>query len=206
MYKKILSVVLISIQCFVININGQNRQEQNRREPCPDEIEWKGKYRNYSYGFSIVIPAGRKGYWNSAKCVEDEKERCICMSDHGRIIPLSENRDDYIEAYAGYALGEDFSFPNYEKQQINYLTEQKGVYSVKLLKSKSMRLSNLKARRFVISFIEDNQTKIMDRVIAYSFSRNIEYSLILNTFENNYKQHSLEFDFLINSWKLTPTN
>jgi hypothetical protein len=56
---------------------------------CPDEIATTGYYRNYSYGFSIKIPQGLKGFWNSARCVKD-KNGCVCMGDHGRFIPIDK--------------------------------------------------------------------------------------------------------------------
>ncbi|WP_027360800.1 hypothetical protein [Desulforegula conservatrix] len=68
---------------------------------CPDEIPSLGKYRNYSFGFSILIPQGLKGFWNSAACIQEADGSCLCMSDHGRIIPLKN--DNTIEIYAGHA-------------------------------------------------------------------------------------------------------
>src|SRR5664279_6072138 len=75
------------------------------QQPCPDAVDTSSKYINSSCGFSIVIPAGLKGTWNSARCVAGH-DGCVCMSDHGRIIPLSEGQNDtdhWIEAYAGFA-------------------------------------------------------------------------------------------------------
>lgn len=204
-YKIILSLMLISVQCFSVTLYAQNKGEKNKIEPCPDEIEWIGEYRNYAYDFSMIIPAGRKGYWNSARCVKDEKYGCICMKDHGRIIPLSNSGYDkgYIEVYAGYVFEEGVSFPNDEKKQILDLRKQKQTHSVKLLKSKTILLDNLKARRFLIKFVEKGQTKIIDRIVALSLSKSIQYSLVLNTFLSDYKLHKSEFDSLVDTWKLT---
>ena len=55
---------------------------------CPDTHAWTGKVKNRSYGFTFVVPAGLKAYWNSAGCIDDAKEGCTCMSDHGRIMSL----------------------------------------------------------------------------------------------------------------------
>jgi len=63
---------------------------------CPDEVATAGYYRNYSYGFSISIPRGLRGFWNSARCVKDKRD-CVCMSDHGRFIPL--DRHSYLEVF-----------------------------------------------------------------------------------------------------------
>ncbi|MFY9224471.1 MAG: hypothetical protein WAQ98_17490 [Blastocatellia bacterium] len=72
-----------------------------------------------------------------------------------------------------------------------------------MLKSKTILLDNLKARRFLIKFVEKGQTKIIDRIIALSLSKSIQYSLVLNTFLSDYKLHKSEFDSLVDTWKLT---
>jgi len=71
---------------------------RKRKIQCPDEIATTGYYRNYSYGFSIWIPRGLKGYWNSARCVKDKAE-CVCMGDHGRWIPIDHY--SYIQVFVG---------------------------------------------------------------------------------------------------------
>src|SRR6267142_2464343 len=63
---------------------------------CPDEIVTTGYYRNYSYGFSISIPHGLKGFWNSARC-EKDKQDCVCMGDHGRFMPI--DRFSYLQVF-----------------------------------------------------------------------------------------------------------
>src|SRR5579862_341959 len=55
---------------------------------CPDDIGWTGKYTNHSYGFAVTIPQRLTGYWNSPPCSKGP-DGYICMSDHGRIIPLT---------------------------------------------------------------------------------------------------------------------
>lgn len=55
---------------------------------CPDEHPTTGQYRNDSYGFTVVIPKGFEGWWNSARCVPEPPDGCTCMGDHGRGLPL----------------------------------------------------------------------------------------------------------------------
>jgi hypothetical protein len=55
---------------------------------CPDDRATTGLYRNYSYGFTVVIPRGLEGWWNSPACVPGPPEGCVCMGDHGRDVPL----------------------------------------------------------------------------------------------------------------------
>src|SRR5580704_2464493 len=65
---------------------------------CPDEVPITGWYRNYSYGFSIIIPAGLKGFWNSARCIKDGGD-CVCMGDHGTYIPI--RKEAYLDVVVG---------------------------------------------------------------------------------------------------------
>ncbi len=55
---------------------------------CPGDVATVGRYRNYSYGFTVVIPKGLEGWWNSPPCSPDPPDGCLCMGDHGRDLPL----------------------------------------------------------------------------------------------------------------------
>ena len=70
---------------------------------CPDDAPTTGWYRNYSYGFSITIPLGLKGYWNSVPCAKDKND-CVCMGDHGRQIPIRKGA--YLEVVADHWIEE----------------------------------------------------------------------------------------------------
>ncbi|MFG6485587.1 hypothetical protein ACG04R_02825 [Roseateles sp. BYS78W] len=65
---------------------------------CADERPTTGRYRNYSYGFTVVIPKGLEGWWNSARCVPQTPDGCICMGDHGRSLPLPGGGSISIDA------------------------------------------------------------------------------------------------------------
>jgi len=169
-------------------------------EPCPDQKTYIGKYRNWVYGFSIIIPAGLKGYWNSARCAPDEKYGCVCMGDHGRFIPLSD--DASIEAFVGYQIEDAWSARDYENNEVSDLRQKQNVEQVKVLSSERIRLGNLKGRRFVVQFIEKNKEVVIDHIIA--LHKEVEYELILHTLANRYQRDRREFEKVIASWRLTP--
>lgn len=195
--KAIFAVLLIS--CLALDIRSQVRRGRTHSpEPCPDEKVYTGKYRNRYYGFSITIPPGLKGYWNSARCVPAD-EGCICFTDHGRVIPLSDSAQ--IDAFTGYETL-DWSASDYEKSYLDDLKKREGVERVRPLSSRRVLLGNLKARRSVIQFTEKKKELITDRVIVVH--KGVEYDLILSTSENRYRTDRRTFEKVIASWKLIP--
>jgi hypothetical protein len=121
------------------------------------------------------------------------------MPDHGRIIPLSEPA--HIEAYTGYeTLG--WSPGEYEKNEIASLKTKPGVEKVKVLSSGNIRLDKLKARRFVVQFVENDRSLIKERIIAVH--KGVEYTLILFTPVERYLKDRRRFEEIRMSWRLTP--
>ena len=52
----------ILLVLFIVTLSPFSRgQEGTGKTSCPDAHGWTGRYRNYSYGFSVVIPADLKG-------------------------------------------------------------------------------------------------------------------------------------------------
>lgn len=175
------------------------RATPSSAEPCPDQKTYTGKYRNWVYGFSIIIPAGLKGYWNSARCAPDEKYGCVCMGDHGRFIPLSD--DASIEAFVGYEMESEWSVSDYENDEVSNLRQKQGVEQLKVLSSKWIRLGRLKGRRFVVQFIEKDKNVVIDHIIA--LHKGVEYELILRTMPDRYQRDRRIFEKVIASWRLT---
>lgn len=198
-HRKILPVILAAIVSFLPNANSQAKRVQPK-SPCPDDKAYTGKYRNLVYGFLIVIPAGLKGYWNSARCAPDEKYGCVCMGDHGRFIPLS--RDASIDAFVSYQMESEWSLIDHENDAISALKSRENVEQLKLIGSKWVRLGNLKGRRFVARFIEDNKGVVTDHIIA--LHKGVEYELILSTSTDRYEKDKIQFEKVIASWRLTP--
>jgi hypothetical protein len=198
-HRKTLPVILAVIVSFLPNANSQAKRVQPG-SPCPDDKVYTGKYRNLVYGFSIVIPAGLKGYWNSARCAPDEKYGCVCMGDHGRFIPLS--RDASIDAFVSYQMESEWSLIDHENDAISSLKTRENIERLKVIGSKWVRLGNLKGRRFVVRSIKDNKGFVTDHIMA--LHNGVEYELILSTSADRYKKDKIQFEKVIASWRLTP--
>ena len=168
-------------------------------QACPDEREWTGRYRNYVFGFSIVIPAGLKGYWNSARCAPDEQYGCVCMNDHGRYIPLSD--DAYIDVFVGYQMEFEWSVRDHERQEIFYLKTDKRNEQVDITESRWIRLGSLRARRFEARYLRDGKPTITDHIVA--LYKEVEYELIFTTSPARYDTDRRQFEKVISSWRLT---
>jgi len=166
---------------------------------CPDERAYTGKYRNIVFGFSIIIPIGLKGYWNSARCAPDEKYGCVCMGDHGRFIPLSETAG--MEAFVGWQMESEWTLRDYENNEVAYLKHKQGVEQVRVLSSKYLRLGRVRARRFIAQLSESNKSVVVDQIIA--LHEGVEYQLILHTTADKYQKDRPVFEKLVASWKLT---
>jgi len=197
-YLKSVLVILLTFASSVPHANSQTKRDNP--DPCPDTKTYTGKYRNLVYGFSIIIPAGLQGHWNSARCVPDEKYGCVCMGDHGRFIPLSG--DANIEAFVSYQMESEWSVIDQEKGEISSLKRQQGIEQEKVLSSRWFRLGKLNARRFRVQFVEKNRRIVMDHIVA--LHKGVAYELILRTLAKRYQKDKMEFEKVIASWKLTP--
>jgi hypothetical protein len=198
-YIRTACLILVVIVGCVAGARSQ-RKAAASKSPCPDDRAWTGRYRNYVYGFSIVIPRGLKGYWNSARCAPDEKLGCVCMGDHGRFIPLSN--DANIEAFVGYQMEPDWSVRDHERQAISFLTDDKKTERVDVVRSRSFRLGSLRARRFEARYFKNNKPMLTDHIVA--LHDGVEYELILVTSPDRYGRDRRQFERLIATWRLTP--
>jgi hypothetical protein len=206
-YASIMSATQITRTCLVVLVllgcvtpTDSQRKRATQKSPCPDTHPWTGRYRNYVYGFSIVIPRGLKGYWNSARCAPDEKYGCVCMGDHGRFIPLSD--DAHIEAYVGWQMESDWSLRDHERQEISFYTDDKKFERVNVVRTRWFRLRSLPARRFEARYFKDNKAMITDEIVA--LHKGVEYQLILVTSPDRYGADRRQFEKLVASWRLTP--
>jgi hypothetical protein len=200
-YFKTALGILLTVAGFGPLANSQvKRSKPTSTEPCPDQKAHVGKYRNLVYGFSIIIPAGLKGYWNSAPCAPDEKYGCICLGDHGRFIPLSD--DTHIEAFVSYQMESEESVIDHENNDISSLRHEQGIEQVRIVGSRWYRLGNLKARRFKVRFVEKTKNVVADHIIA--LHKGVEYELILYTSAERYQRDEIQFEKVVASWRLTP--
>jgi hypothetical protein len=166
---------------------------------CPDERDWTGRYRNYVFGFSVVIPAGLKGYWNSARCAHDEQYGCVCMNDHGRYIPLAD--DAHIEIFVGYQMESEWSVRDHERQEIFTLRTDKNKQQIFITRSEWVWLGPLRGRRFEARYLRDGKPRITDHIV--SLYKGVEYELILTTSPDRYDADRRQFEKVISSWRLT---
>jgi hypothetical protein len=166
---------------------------------CPDEQTYTGPYQNLVFGFSIVIPPGLTGYWNSARCAPDEKYGCVCMGDHGRFIPLADNAS--IEAFVGWEMEPGWSAKDYEKEEVSYLRKREGVEQLKVIGSTWSHLRNLRGRRYVVESTDKGRAVVLEQIIA--LYRGVEYQLILRTTPERYQSDRREFEKVVSSWRLT---
>jgi hypothetical protein len=197
--RKSLLIFLLTVGALT-NANSQTQlSKQASIEPCPDRKTYTGKYRNLNYGFSIVIPRGLRGHWNSARCVPDEKIGCVCMGDHGRFIPLAEKAS--IEAFVGYEVDPEWSLRDYEREDISSIRKDPDLIRVKVLSTKPMRLDRLRARRFVVQFVEKNHNVVIDHIIA--LHQGVEYELILRTSAERLVKDEKQLAKVFASWRLT---
>lgn len=190
--------IILFVCCCVLSIAAQTNRAL--MPPCPDQRAWTGRYRNYVFGFSILIPRGLKGYWNSARCAPDEKYGCVCMNDHGRFIPLSS--EAHIEAFVGYQMEPDWSVREHERQAVSFLTDDNQNQHVTVVRSRWFRLGTLRTRRFEACYLKNNKPMITDHIVA--LYQGVEYELILVTSPGRYAVDRRQFEKIIASWRLTP--
>jgi hypothetical protein len=207
--KRLITLLLLTAAGVTFSFSQQQREPDSRNHaaaPCPDTVTWTGKYVNYSYGFSVVIPAGFKGLWNSAMCVAGP-DGCTCMSDHGRMIPLSTEPyepDRHIEVYAGYAA--DLDEPTVKAEadkRLRWISKRSREGSVSVLNESAATLAGLKARRVAVRYYDKelNQWMVEDFVEALR-KRDVEYSVYLRTSEKAYEHDRRTFEGVLASFTL----
>ncbi len=189
---------LVMVAFTAIPATSQTTRDTTQTQ-CPDERAYTGKYRNIVFGFSIVIPTGLKGYWNSARCAPDETYGCVCMGDHGRFIPLSDTAG--VEAFVGWQMESEWTLRDYENDEVAYLKHRQGAEQVRVLSSKYLWLSGVKARRFIVQFSKNKKSVVVDQIIA--LYKGVEYQLILHTAGDSYQKDRRVFEKLVASWRLT---
>jgi hypothetical protein len=176
------------------------------KDACPDADRWTGKYTNHSYGFSIMIPERLEGYWNSARCVNGT-DGCVCMSDHGRIIPLTpepHERDRHIEAYAGYAVDLDAPTVAFEvNKRLEYIRQRSRTHSLKIRSRSSLVLASLPAQRVVVRYYDETLKAWVVEDFIEALRNGVEYSLDLRTKEMSYEPDRRVFDSVVESFILT---
>lgn len=167
---------------------------------CSNKFDVTGRYANEDYGFEVTIPPGLTGHWNSAGCMKDGAA-CICMSDHGRIIPLGNH--GWLEAYVGYMNIDGGDLP--EKARDDYETfgiDDDEVTRVRQRFFRAARLGALPAVRFQVEYRRKGRTWIHEEIEARD--EGIDFVLIYDVPKDAYAQHLGAFESLVQSWKRVP--
>jgi len=121
------------------------------------------------------------------------------MQDHGRFIPLADHAS--IEAYVGYEVDPEWSLRDYEREEISSIRKNQDLTQVKVLRTKSIRLDRLRARRLVVQFVEKKQDVVIEHIIA--LHQGVEYELILRTIASRLVKDEKQLAKVLASWRLT---
>jgi hypothetical protein len=150
------------------------------QDTCPDSRGWTGRYTNYSYRFSVTIPKGLQGFWNSARC-SNGPDGCVCMSDHGRIIPLTQEpyeAERHIEVYAAYAVEVDEPTLALEvANRLAYIRQLSNGGKAEVHHRFKTRLGGIDAERVVMRYYDGESKKRRIEDFVEALRANVEYSL-----------------------------
>jgi hypothetical protein len=201
---KMIAVCVLSL--LASGLAGAQQAKGVGDPTCPDTVSSTGEYVNGSYGFTVVIPKNVKGFWNSARCVSTS-DGCTCMSDHGRIIPLTAEPyepERHIEVYAGYAA--DLDEPSVQGEvdkNLEWIRDRSRNDSVHVLKQSRLLLARLNARRVVVRYFDKQlDTWMVEDFVEALRGRDIEYSIYLRTREADYAKDRTVLDSILASFRL----
>ncbi len=168
---------------------------------CPDDSPIQGFYKNYSFGFSIRIPSGLKGMWNSAACVDSADGGCMCMSDHGRYISLGE--EDYIEVYASHAIEDNEALGELVHRSFDYLREKADKGDFVVLDLHQQKLHTLPALYYRAEYEKNDKTRIREVILSQSKSKGKSFTITLDTSDELVDKHQNIFKAIVRSWRPT---
>ena len=170
---------------------------------CPDEMATTGYYRNYSYSFSISIPHGLKGFWNSARCVKDERD-CVCMGDHGRFMPI--DKSSYIQVFVEVQNEETVKESIDEEVEFILRTHEEKKERADVVTRAPARLGGASATRLMLRYqdAKTGETMLKDIIIGGPVDRVHSgwlYSITLVTADKLYAKRKALFYSIIRSWR-----
>lgn len=205
MTTRIISAVILLLPSLVGLCPARPRDTFVKGEiRCPDETATTGYYRNYSYGFSISIPRGLRGFWNSARCVKDKRD-CVCMGDHGRFIPV--DRNSYLQVFVGTQNSETIRESIDEEVGFILRTHEEKKERAEVVTRVSSRLGGVSATRLKLRYRDAKTGEFMleDSIISPPpVDRNhggFLYSVTLSTPEKQYAKRKALFYSIIMSWR-----
>lgn len=155
----------------------------------------KGRYSNYEYAYSVLLPKGWVGFMSYAPA-----------PNHGFGIDISRPQNSYLWVDASYNSGMWTSFDDAIKDNLGFVKDD-GVTDIVLIQRTSTSLSRLRAVRFIIHYKASGIAMIQETVLA--FRRNgcdvdIVYSINLRTPTFRYSKDRRLIDELQKTWRLRP--
>lgn len=209
--KSIIASIVFVLMLQTIAAAQEGLNDSSRKKnlvvQCPDTVPSTGKYENGSYDFSIVIPKSFKAYWNSARCVPDGDD-CVCMSDHGRIIPLTAEPyepERHIEVYAGYTLEPDATIQDEVNDRIKAIRKAAARGSVTIRRRSKLTIAGLAAERAVVHYYDPTLKKTMIEDFIETRYANASYSLYLRTPAKAYTADAKIFEAVTESFTVERT-
>ena len=205
-----LPLLLIALAAIAWACQSQfdatSRKSPAVKDTCPDSVASTGKYTNNSFGFSVTIPKQLRGFWNSARC-SDESDGCICMSDHGRTIPLTSeslHRERYIEIYAGYVADlNDTTVSSEVAKQIETIRQESLPHPIAISKQIDITLAGIPAKRAVVRYYDRTPKGWLIEDLIESLHGEVEYVLYLRTPEDSYPHDRPILDRVVGSFVLS---
>lgn len=205
MRMRVVRWLFLCVTC--VSVIAASKQDQHKSStPCRDSIPTSGTYSNGQYGFSFQVPKGLQGLWNSARCGAD----CSCMSDHGRVVPLTREArpDRHIEVFAAYANNLDKPITNDTEGtdaeaawRLDTYRGQSANQAVTLLQRGRAILDGVNARRLLVSYRDKNSgddTEIDEIVVVKG---GILYLVDLTTTPADYATDRKTFKAVVASFR-----
>lgn len=208
--ENMIALVCVTVASFLQSGSVQQQPDSSKeasvKEECPDTHGWTGKYENFSYGFSIVIPEGYQGFWNSATCGNDKADgSCVCMSDHGRVIPLSAEPyepERHIEAYASH--GAELDEPSVAEGIAHWLgyLKKRSVKGALLVRRRSeITIDGVRGERVVVRYYHRRLKRWFVEDLVELLKGGDEFTLYLHTPRKSYANDRRIFEGVVASFE-----
>ncbi|SMC29837.1 hypothetical protein SAMN02745857_04178 [Andreprevotia lacus DSM 23236] len=174
-------------------------------DQCPAGVPTHGRYYN-EYGFTVRIPSGLRGLWNSVGCVQGD-DGCTCMSDHGRYLPL-DGGDNGIDIFAAYNAMLYESLHDAVQAELGFARDRARHRRIKVLSLRPARLGALKAVRLVLQYrskddgrlIIRDQVPALRRIMANSSEPSHFYNVALSSDKQHYAAHRPLLEQVLANW------
>jgi hypothetical protein len=207
-----MQIVLLSVLMIVVGWRqtaATTQQQANAdlwAKECPDTHPWTGKYQNFSYGFSMVVPEGYAGFWNSARCVSGT-DGCVCMSDHGRIVPLSHKpyeKERHMEVYASH--GAELDNPTVAAavaENLSSIRKRSRRHTLMIRRRKRVSVAGTRGQRVLVRYYDKQLGAWLLEDFIKLINNGDEYSIYLRTSVKNYKHYKCILDKIARSFTFT---